>query len=120
MSWIEQRVVAPDITVLKVSGRITAGHRIQELAHTIDALMQANARRVIIDLSAAELLDSTGLGMLVMYAQNLKHTGGHMRIAGASGLVEHTLVLCKVSEVVPLLASVDDAARSFANAAGAS
>ena len=118
MISIEQRLIAPDVTVLSVSGKIIAGHASFELASKVDELMQSSVRRVVFDLSAADYLDSSGLGIIVMYGQNLKKAGGQLFIAGPSGPVAHTLTLCKVAEVIPIFATLEQATTSFGKAAG--
>ena len=119
MMSIEQRTIPGDITVVQIAGRITAGHHTQELARTIDGLMQADARRVIFDLAEANYLDSTGLGIIVMYGGKLRRSSGELRIASATGVVANTLTLCKVSEIIPCYPTLDDATKSFGLAAGA-
>jgi len=119
MMSIEQRLFSPDITVIQIGGRITAGHHTQELARKIDDLLQSGLKRVIFDLHEATYLDSTGLGMIVMYGGKVRKNGGELRIAGAQGPVASTLSLCKVSEIIPLFATNEEAAASFGIAAGA-
>ncbi len=119
MMSIEQRTIPGDITVVHISGKITAGHHAQELARQIDDLMQANVLRVIFDLTDATYLDSTGLGMIVMYAGKLRKASGEFRIVGAGGPVANTLTLCKVSEIIPCFAALEQATSSFGLAAGA-
>jgi anti-sigma B factor antagonist len=119
MMSIEQRLIEPDITVLQLQGKITAGHHSRELAIKIDELLQAGAMRVVLDLTEAAYLDSTGLGIFVMYGGKLKKDGGGLRIAGARGPVATTLGLCKIAEIIPMFATVDQAADSFGLTAGA-
>ncbi len=118
MMSIEKSSLPPDITVISLIGRVTAGH-VHELARVVDDLNNAGVRRVIVDFAEADSLDSTGMGLIFMYAQTLKNVGGQLRIAAAHGAVAHTLALCKVSDVIPVLATTTEAASSFSKAAGA-
>ena len=119
MMSIEQRSIDPGITVLQVQGKISAGHHARELAAKIDDLVQSGARHVIFDLTETTYVDSTGLGMIVMFGGKLKKNAGELRIVGASGLVANTLTLCKVPEIIPCFATLDQATSSFGLAAGA-
>ncbi len=119
MMSIEQRRLESGIAVLHIQGKIIAGHASRELAAKIDELLQSGESRVIFDLTGATFLDSTGLGMIVMFGGKLKRNSGELRIAGATGPVANTLTLCKVSEIIPCFAAVDQAAASFGIAAGA-
>ena len=118
MMSIEQSSLPPDITVLRLIGRVTAGH-IHELARVVDDLNNAGVRRVIVDLAQAESLDSTGLGLVFMFAKTLRNSGGQLHIAAPHGPVAHTLALCKVADVIPIFPTTAEAASSFAKGAGA-
>ena len=119
MMSIEQHLIEPDITVVQVQGKITAGHHSFELAAKVDELLQAGVGRIIFDLGDVTYLDSTGLGIIVTYGGKLKKSGGEMRISGARGPVATTLTLCKISEIIPMYATLAEATASFGFAAGA-
>lgn len=119
MMSLAQRLIEPGITLLQVQGKITAGHHARELAAKIDELVQSGVRHVIFDLTETTYLDSTGLGMIVMFGGKLKKNAGELRIVGAAGMVANTLMLCKVGEIIPCFATLGDATASFGLAAGA-
>lgn len=119
MMSIEQRSIEPGITVLHVQGKITAGHHARELAIKIDELVQSGARHVVFDVTDTTYIDSTGLGMIVMFGGKLKRNAGALRIVGATGLVANTLTLCKVPEIIPCYPTLEQATASFGLAAGA-
>jgi anti-sigma B factor antagonist len=113
MLTIEQRTIPSGIQLLQLQGRVTLGRSAQELEWTVDRLMQEQAKRVVFDLAGVNFVDSTGVGIIVMCAGKLKKSGGSLRVAGATGVVKNTLELCRVTEIVPLFGSVDEAASSF-------
>ncbi len=119
MMSIEQHSLDSGITVLQVQGKISAGHHARELAARIDELVQSGVRHVIFDLTNTSYIDSTGLGMIVMFGGKLKKNAGALRIVGATGLVANTLTLCKVSEIIPCFPTLEQATTSFGLAAGA-
>lgn len=119
MMTIELRTIDPDVTVLQVQGRISLGRDSQELEWKVDDLLKARAKRVVFDLAGVSYLDSTGIGIIVMCAGKLKDSGGDLRISGAAGNVAHTLELCRVTDIVPMFATLEQAASSFGMAAGA-
>lgn len=115
---IAQRTTSSGVTVLEIQGRITLGRDAQELQWKLDELPSGSANRLIVDLARVTALDSTGIGILVMCAGKLKDAGGSLRIAGATGMVAHTLQLCRVADIVPMFDNVDAAAASLGQAAG--
>ena len=117
MMSIEQSHIEPDITVLHIQGKITAGHSSRELAAKVDELVQAGVKRVIFDLTEAAYLDSSGLGIIVLFGGKLKQSAGELRIAGPKGPVATTLTLSKVCEIIPVFATLEQA--SFERTAGA-
>jgi anti-anti-sigma factor len=116
MMTIEQRTMEPGVTVLQVQGRISMGRDSQELEWKIDDLLKAQATRVIFDLAGVNYVDSTGIGIIVMCAGKLKDSGGNLRISGAAGNVAHTLELCRVTDIVPIFSTLEQAASSFPQA----
>ena len=119
MMTIEQRTIDPGVTVLQVQGRISLGRDSQELEWKVDDLLKAQAKRIVLDLAGVTFLDSTGVGIIAMCGGKLKKTGGALRISGPTGIVANTLALCKISEIVPVFATLEQAASSFGMAAGA-
>jgi anti-sigma B factor antagonist len=116
MMTIEQLTMDPDVTVLQVQGRISMGRDAQELEWKVDDLLKAQAKHVVLDLTGVNYLDSTGIGIIVMCAGKLKDSGGKMSISGPVGTVAHTLELCRVTDIVPIFATLELAASSFAQA----
>ena len=116
MMSIEQSHIEPDTTVLHIQGKISAGHSSRELAAKVDELVQAGAKRVIFDLTDATYLDSSGLGIIVLFGGKLKQFGGELRIAGPKGPVATTLKVSKVSEIIPVFDTLGQA--SFGRTAG--
>lgn len=118
MITVEQRTMDPGVTVLQVQGRITLGNSSQELEFKVEGLVKSQAKRVVFDLAGVSFVDSTGIGIIVMAAARLKESGGSLRVSGAAGPVRRTLELCRVPEIVPLFATLEEAASSFSMAAG--
>lgn len=118
MLSIEQHTIGFGITVLYVEGRITLGRSAQELEWKLDDLLKEQVKRVVLDLAGVSFLDSTGIGIIIMCAANLKDAAGGLRISGATGGVSKTLELCCIPGIVPMFATVEEAADSFAMASG--
>lgn len=88
------RRIEPDITVVEISGRLALGNVLVSLEYSVRRLIEEGARKVIVDLSGLDNIDSAGIGVLVACSGLLDQSGGHMRVAGARGSV------AKVFEVV--------------------
>ncbi len=119
MLTIEQRTMEPEVTVLQIQGRITLGRYAQELEWKCEEVLTAQVKRLVFDVSGVTFLDSTGVGIIVMSAGKLKNFGGSLRICGAQSVVQQTLQLCRVAEIAPMYATIEEAAASFRTASSA-
>jgi len=110
---IEESHLQPDIVLLRYTGQITLGRESQQIEWKVAELIRDKASRVIFDLSGVKFMDSTGIGIVVMCSGKLKEIGGQLRVSGASGLVDKTLRLTGVDNIVPFHATADEAAAAF-------
>lgn len=107
------REYSADIKVVELKGRLTLG---DALSSTEDAIKQltANKRRIIVDLSQTDFIDSAGLGMLVACSATAAGAGGQLRVAAAVPRVQQIFLMTQIYRVVPLYSTVQAAAESFA------
>ena len=112
MLEIQTRNVEPDIVVLEIKGRLTMGRECQQLEWSTDALVKEKKKKIIFDLSGVSQIDSTGVGIVVMSAGQIKEAGGRLRVC-AQGHVEKVLKLTSVDKVVDLHATMETASAEF-------
>jgi anti-anti-sigma factor len=110
---IQTRQLAPDIVVLEITGRITIGRDCKQLEWATDGLVRENREKTIFDLTGVTHIDSTGIGIIVMSAGQVKNAGGALRVAGASGHVEQVLKMTGVDHILGLHPTTVAAAASF-------
>ncbi|MGI9102606.1 MAG: STAS domain-containing protein [Terriglobales bacterium] len=118
MLKIEQDQIG-DATVLKPVGRISFGHDCQQVEWAVDELLTGQHKKVVLDLSEITHLDSSGVGILVMCSGKLKTARGELRLAGAAGAVEQTLIMTQLASIVPIFKTVAEALQGFTEAARA-
>jgi len=101
------RTVA-DYTVLEVGGEVdvyTAPRLRERLIEVIDG----GGRRVIVDLSRVDFLDSTGLGVLVGALKRLRAAGGTFRLVCGKESLLKIFRITALDQVFPLHPTVDEA-----------
>ena len=81
----------PDITVLACSGKFTMGTRLAQTEALGDSLVADGARKLVLDLTHTEFVDSAGLGVIMHLSAKLEQAGGKFRICGASERIRHLL-----------------------------
>ena len=110
---ISNRVVDPNIQVVAVSGRFTVGEESLEAEHIVDALLAKKERRFVFDLSEADFIDSSCLGILVNCLRKAKAAGGELRVV-ASPRVEGIIKVVRLDTVLPLYTTIAAACEHFA------
>jgi anti-sigma B factor antagonist len=110
---IERKQLDPDITVLEMAGRICLGSASQQVEWSLAELLKQNQKKIVFDLSRVTILDSTGVGIIVMCYAKVKRAGGDLHIAGANGMVAETLKMTNVDKIMPFYPSLAEAARNF-------
>lgn len=110
---VERRQIPPDISVLELKGRIVLGNNSRDVELKLGELLHEQARKIIFDVSGLTMLDSTGIGILVVCQGKINKEGGTLRLAGANGSVEDTIKITNVDKILKLFPSVDEAAASF-------
>jgi anti-anti-sigma factor len=112
MLGIQTKDVQPDIVVLEITGRITMGRECKQLEWSTETLVRENKKKVVFDLSRVTHIDSTGVGIIVMSAGQLKQAGGKLRVC-AQGHVKQILKMTNVDKVIELHPTIAAAADGF-------
>lgn len=109
----------PDITVFEISGRLNLGNLLQSAESAIRGLIDGGARKLVIDLTGLNAIDSSGIGTLVSCAGHMGQLGGRMRLAGAQGSVAKVFEMVHMDRIIPLDADLGVACGSFGTDAAA-
>lgn len=87
-----------DITVLRLFGRIVAGHEAESLKDAVAA--EADKRLVVVDLAAVQAIDARGLGLLV-FLQTLGYAlGFDLQLVNPTARVREVLDLTRLDSVL--------------------
>lgn len=105
--------IQPEIVVLKIAGEVRTSSDRQQLTEGIDAEVEKGVRRLVIDLGGLQIVDSAGVGALVLCFSHVKKAGGTLRLAGAKGMVETVLRLTQIHRAIEMFPTVEEAAKNF-------
>jgi anti-anti-sigma factor len=72
MLQIQTTHLQPDIVVLEITGRITIGRECKELEWATESLVLEQRKKIIFDLAGVTHIDSTGIGIIVMSAGQVR------------------------------------------------
>jgi anti-sigma B factor antagonist len=108
---VEERYFA---AVVAIEGRFLGSIEGGRFRESIEELRQAGKTYVVVDLSKADFMDSTGLGVLISGLTTLRRSGGDLRLAGVAKRIKPIFLMTKLlSDVFEDHETVDDAIASF-------
>ena len=110
---IQTKHVEPDIVVLEMAGKITMGNDCRQVEWTAKKLVEESRKKLIFDLAGITHVDSTGIGIIVAVAGQMRKAGGELRVAGANQHVEQILKMTAVDHIVALHPTTGAAAVGF-------
>ena len=105
--------VQGDVVVLALAGKIMGGPDHERFLGEIKALITDGHVDVLVDLSAVQYVDSTGLGSLVAGLATLRKSGGRLKICGSSERVEDVLIMTRLQLVLETHRTCAEALEAF-------
>ncbi|MDL1893402.1 STAS domain-containing protein [Sphingobacteriales bacterium CHB3] len=100
-------------TVIAIEGNLMGGPDASTLNDKLVELIDAKKKHVVIDLGGVNVINSSGLGMLIKGASTMKGAGGGLAIANASDKILDLIRITKLTGVLQTYNTVADAAASF-------
>ncbi len=101
-----------NVYIIDCKGRIVTGDE----AKSLQAALDHGARefsRIVLTLSDVERLDSTGLGLLVLYAARMRKLGGDVRLAAPPKFIVDLIHLTRLSTILPIYETEEEAILSY-------
>lgn len=108
------------IEVVDRNGGIYVIKIVMKEVHTLDVpdlkeklqetIIDKDIKKMVVDLTDVKMITSSGIGIFLNINQSLK---SHLRLAAANDEVKKVLDLTKVTSVIKLFKTVDEAIASF-------
>jgi anti-sigma B factor antagonist len=105
--------VVEDIAILEPKGKIMGGPDATMLHDKLHDYIDQNKKKVVIDLSKVEWMNSTGLGILISGLTTMRNNGGELKLAGLTEKIESLLTITKLITVFDNYDTVEQAIYSF-------
>lgn len=102
-----------DVTVVEMSGRLSLGNSLTYAENAINRLIDGGTRKLVIDLTQLNHIDSSGLGMLIFCGGRMEQSGGQMRVAGANETVTRVFEIAHANRVLQLDTDLESACRNL-------
>ena len=99
--------------VLALEGNILGGPDGTRLHDTLRQLKEQGKKNVVVDLSKAAFMSSSGLGMLISAMTTMRNAGGDVRLASSPDKIQQLIRLTKLDSVFQQYSNVDEAVVSY-------
>ncbi|MBI2435730.1 MAG: STAS domain-containing protein [Candidatus Hydrogenedentes bacterium] len=97
-----------DAFVLRLSGRLDE-LATAEVELAFSALVQKDARKVVVDLAGVDYISSSGLRVLLMLWKALEKTHGQLRLCGLVPFVVEVFGISNFDKIFSIHGGVEDA-----------
>ena len=101
------------VTVLQMKGSIHSGPDCRRVEQETETLIGAKETFVIFDLTDVSHIDSSAIGSIVRCFSRLKSSGGYLRLAGCTGMIESSIKLTQLHKVLELYPTAAAAAEHY-------
>lgn len=110
---LKRKQIKPGMAVLEMRGRLLMGPDCKLIDKEINELIAANETRVIFDVSGVSQIDSAGVGQVVKSFTRLKKSGGDLRLAGVTGMLDGVFRMTQVHKIIAMYPTPQDASEGF-------
>ena len=109
---IETRTVG-DVYVLDCSGKITLGEGTMAIRNTVKDVLKGGGKKIILNLSDVNYIDSSGIGELVSSYTTVTNQGGLLKLVNLTKKIHELLAITKLLTVFQVFDSEQAAISSF-------
>lgn len=102
-----------DVVIVDLEGRLVAGDGAEFAPEIFQQLLTDGYKKILVNLTNVEHVDSLGLGVLVEAYKGCEELGGSFRLLRPQGRVEKTLRLTMLLPLFKSYESEEDALKDF-------
>ncbi|MCB0281913.1 MAG: STAS domain-containing protein [Calditrichae bacterium] len=101
------------IMVLTVKGNLVQKEETDKLQARILGILEKKLNNVVIDLKNVSMITSLGIGGIIRALRTIRDEKGEMKLSGVNESVKKVLEITKLSEIIEIFDTVDEAVKSF-------
>jgi anti-sigma B factor antagonist len=106
----------PDVVILDLDGRITLGEGASSLRQAVKDLLMKGERRIILNLTKVQYVDSAGLGELVGIYVTVRNQGGEVKMTGVNSKILGLMQVTKLHTIFDVRTDESAALAAFGSA----
>ena len=101
------------VVLIELEGDVLGLPDARSLSDLVRTLIQENKNSVILDISRVELMNSSGLGILISALTSVRKAGGDLVMVNITDRIKNLLSITKLSSIIHVYDSVDEAKIYF-------
>ena len=109
---IDVRAVG-DVHILDCSGKITLGEGTMAVRNTVRDILKNGGKKIILNLSDVNYIDSSGIGELVSTFTTVTNQGGQLKLLNLTKKIQELLAITKLLTVFQVFENEQVALASF-------
>lgn len=109
---IDTRTVG-DVQILDCSGKITLGEGTMAIRNTVREVLKNGGKKIILNLSEVNYIDSSGIGELVSTYTTVTNQGGKLKLLNLTKKIQELLQITKLLTVFSVYDNEQKAVASF-------
>jgi anti-anti-sigma factor len=115
--FLNKKQIKPGIWVLELSGRVQMGPDCKRIDQEVEDHIKNQENHIILDMAAVDHIDSAVIGQIVKSFSRLAKTGGTLRLAACSPMVQGVLTMTQVHRVISMYPTALEASEGLPPAA---
>jgi anti-sigma B factor antagonist len=101
------------VIILQPKGKIMGGPDASLLHDKLHEIIEAGRKKVVIDLSKVDWMNSTGLGILISSYTTLRNSDGELKLAKVTEKIQSLLTITKLVTVFDTYDTVEQAVEAL-------
>jgi anti-sigma B factor antagonist len=102
-----------DVQILDWSGKITLGEGTMSIRNAVRDILQGGGKKIILNLSDVNYIDSSGIGELVSSYTTVTNSGGKLKLLNLTKKIHELLAITKLLTVFETFENEEAAISSF-------
>ncbi len=103
-----------DVTVVTVTAEQLDASNAEDFRQEMAPVLE-NCRKLVLDLGRVQFMDSRGCGAILSCLKRVSEAGGDLILCSVSKFVRNVFDLIRLHRICRIVATRDDAVRSFAS-----
>lgn len=110
---LSKKQIKPGVWVLELSGRVQMGPDCKRIDQEVNHHLDQHENSIILDMAGVDHIDSAVIGQIVKSFSRVKKSGGTLRLAALTPMVEGVLKMTQVNRVISIYPTAADASADL-------